>query len=167
MASRSDRVKAAGCSGTPLPVDPASDAARRLVAMSDAYMSGLYPPESNHFDTPELLSRAGVHFIGIWSGTELIACGGTKLMDDDGRYGEIKRVYVLPAHRGHGHARELMAHLEEWLLSQACPLARLETGIRQPEALALYRSLGYRERGAFGAYLPDPLSVFMEKQLAS
>ena len=42
---------------------------------------------------------------------------------------------------------------------------RLETGIYQPEALGLYRSAGYVEREAFGDYVPDPLSVFMEKRL--
>ena len=51
------------------------------------------------------------------------------------------------------------------LKSLGVTLARLETGIRQPEALGLYRRLGYLERGRFGAYLEDPLSVFMEKRL--
>ena len=44
-------------------------------------------------------------------------------------------------------------------------LFRLETGIKQTEAVGLYRKLGYRERHPFGAYRPDPLSVFMEKSL--
>lgn len=152
-------------SGMPLPVDPTCVAARRLIALADAFMAGLYPPESNHFDSPESLARPGVHFIGIHAADELIACGGIKLMQDDGRYGEIKRLYVLPAHRGRGHARRLIAHLEAWLQSQGGTLVRLEAGIRQPEALGLYRSLGYRERGPFGAYQADPLSVFMEKPL--
>ena len=45
-------------------------------------------------------------------------------------------------------------------------VARLETGIHQPEALGLYRRLGYVERGPFGSYALDPLSVFFEKRLA-
>jgi putative acetyltransferase len=148
-----------------VPVDPASADARRLIAIADACMAGLYPPESNHLDSPESLSRPGVHFVGIHSGTELIACGGVKLMDDDGRYGEIKRVFVLPAHRGCGHARAIMAALESWLVTRFIRVARLETGIAQPEALGLYRALGYRERARFGGYPPDPLSVYMEKLL--
>jgi putative acetyltransferase len=43
----------------------------------------------------------------------------------------------------------------------------LEVGVRQPEAVSLYRSLGFRERGCFGAYKADPLSRFMEKSLQS
>jgi putative acetyltransferase len=42
---------------------------------------------------------------------------------------------------------------------------QLETGTKQPEAIALYRKFGYAERGPFGAYKPDPLSLFMEKRL--
>ena len=44
-------------------------------------------------------------------------------------------------------------------------VARLEAGPMQPEALALYAKLGYEDRGPFGPYKPDPLSVFMEKAL--
>jgi putative acetyltransferase len=147
------------------PVDPRSADARRLLALSEAYLSTLYPAESNHFETPEALAQPHVRFIGIHSGGELIACGGAKLMQDDGRYGEIKRVFVLPEHRGKGLARAIMATLESLLRREGYPLARLETGISQPEALGLYRTLGYVERTPFGAYRPDPLSVFMEKRL--
>ena len=43
---------------------------------------------------------------------------------------------------------------------------RLETGVRQPESLALYRRHGYTERGPFGSYQRDPLSTFFEKWIA-
>ncbi len=43
---------------------------------------------------------------------------------------------------------------------------RLETGIYQPEAIGLYRKYGYVEIEPFGSYLPDPLSLFMEKRLS-
>lgn len=45
-------------------------------------------------------------------------------------------------------------------------LARLETGVAQPEALGLHVTLGYSRCGPFGDYpTGDPLSVFMEKRL--
>ena len=44
-------------------------------------------------------------------------------------------------------------------------LLRLETGVKQPEALTLYSAAGFVEISPFGAYGPDPLSVFMEKRL--
>lgn len=56
--------------------------------------------------------------------------------------------------------------LEQHLIEKGIRVARLETGIYQPEALALYRKTGYRERSSFGDYpKQDPLSVFMEKRL--
>jgi putative acetyltransferase len=147
------------------PVDPTSAGARHLIALSDALMTALYPAESNHFESPEALAGARARFIGIHAAGQLIACGGVKLMDDEGAYGEIKRVFVLPEHRGKGLARAIMLALEMQLRRERILLARLETGISQPEALGLYRKLGYVERTPFGAYRPDPLSVFMEKQL--
>ena len=60
-----------------------------------------------------------------------------------------------------------MRFLEDELRQRGVELIRLETGVRQPEALGLYRKLGYRERGPFGAYRPDPLSVFMEKSVVA
>ena len=128
-------------------------------------MQALYPPASNHLESAEALSGPQARFIGIAVDGELVACGAVKLMDDDGRYGEIKRVYVLEGHRGRGLSRRIMARLEEILRQEGYQLARLETGVAQPEALGLYRALGYVDRPPFGAYAPDPLSVFMEKTL--
>src|SRR5262245_39522021 len=121
-------------------VDPTSAGARRLIALSDAYMTALYPAESNHFDSPETLAQPHVRVVGIHQGGELIACGAVKLLEDDGRYGEIKRVFVLPEHRGKGLARVVMAALEGQMRREDYCLARLETGVAQPEALSLYRA---------------------------
>ncbi len=116
---------------TPVPVNPTCAGARRLIALSDAYMSELYPADSNHFETPEALGQPHVRFVGIHAEGELVACGGVKLMDDDGVYGEVKRVFVLPAHRGGGLARIIMAALEFQLMREGYALARLETGVAQ------------------------------------
>ena len=86
-------------------------------------------------------------------------------MQDDGDYAEIKRVYVYDDYRGRGLSAKLMVYLESELQLRGVRLFRLETGVHQPEAIGLYRKLGYRERGPYGAYAPDPLSVFMEKQV--
>jgi putative acetyltransferase len=88
-------------------------------------------------------------------------------MDDDGSYAEIKRVFVRDAYRGQGLSGRLMNYLEAELYRRGVKLLRLETGVLQPAALGLYHKLGYRERGPFGAYLADPLSVFMEKQVTA
>ncbi len=147
------------------PLDPQTPQALHLLACSDAYLGALYPAESNHLESADSLARPNVHFVGVWLDGRLAGCGAVKVLQDDTTYGEIKRVFVLPEHRGRGLSHALMDALEAHLTAQGILLARLETGIHQPEALALYRARGYRTRLPFGQYQPDPLSVFMEKAL--
>lgn len=147
------------------PLDPYHPQALALLAQSDAYHQALYPAESNHLVSPAELQGPQVCFVGAFEGERLLGCGGFKRLDDDGRYGEIKRLFVPDRQRGRGVARLLMEHLESTLRGEGFALARLETGIHQPEAIGLYLRLGYRERGPFGAYRADPLSLFLERAL--
>ena len=149
------------------PLDPAHPDAQALIAQSEALMSALYPSESNHFEPAEGLRPPNGAFWGLWLDEQLVGCGGVKHHAPAGEpaYGEIKRLFVLESARGRGVAKQLMARLEVELSGRGVTLARLETGIHQPEALALYQRLGYRERGPFGDYAHDPLSAFFEKQL--
>jgi putative acetyltransferase len=148
-----------------VPLNPEAPAARALIGRLDAYQIGLYPAESNHLDSIESLQMPNVLFLGAYLTGELVGCGAVKSLDDDGVYGEIKRVFVLEAYRGRGISKGLMQALEAHLIAGGIGTARLETGIRQPEAIGLYRRLGYVERGPYGAYVSDPLSLFMEKKL--
>ena len=150
------------------PLDPTHPDAQALMARSEALMSALYPSESNHFEPAHGLRPPHGAFWGLWVGDALVGCGGVKHHAPAGEpaYGEIKRLFVLDRARGRGAAKQLMARLEADLLALGVKLARLETGIHQPEALGLYRRLGYVERGPFGDYAPDPLSAFFEKALA-
>lgn len=147
------------------PLDPHNPQALALLAQSDAYHQALYPAESNHLINPADLQGPDAYFVGAFEAEHLLGCGAFKRMADDGRYGEIKRLFVPDLQRGRGVARLLMQHLEATLRDEGYTLARLETGIRQPEAIGLYVRLGYRERGPFGAYKADPLSLFLEKTL--
>lgn len=150
------------------PLDPDHPDARALMALSEAYMGALYPAESNHFEPPSGLRPPQGGFWGLWLGDTLVGCGGVKVHTpaDEPAYGEIKRLFVLDSARGFGAAKRLMALIEAALRERGVTVARLETGIHQPEAIGLYRRLGYVERGPFGSYAPDPLSLFMEKALA-
>jgi putative acetyltransferase len=129
---------------------------------SDDYAASLYPAESNHMLDVDTLLQPQMHFFGVFIDDVAQGCGGFWAHDG---YGEIKRVWIDPPSRGKGLSRLLMTHLEAAAKDLGCRFARLETGISQPEALGLYRALGYVERGPFGDYRPDPLSVFMEKVL--
>jgi putative acetyltransferase len=146
-------------------LDPECPEVQALLAVSDAYYVNLYPAESNHLESSDDLNKPNVLFVGCRVDGELVASGAAKIMQDDGNYAEIKRVFVLHDHRGKGLSGRVMRFLEVELQNRGVSLFRLETGIKQPEALGLYRKLGYLERGPFGYYEADPLSVFMEKRV--
>ena len=59
--------------------------------------------------------------------------------------GEIKRMYVDPAHRGDGVARALTAHLIEEARARHYDTLRLGTLRTMRPAQRLYESLGFRE----------------------
>lgn len=147
------------------PLNPESVEAQALIAESDAYLADLYPPESNHLDSVQALRLPGVLFVGCKIEGKFVACGAAKILNDDGTYGEIKRVFVLNRHRGKGLSIAIMQHLETYLKANGVRISRLETGVKQQAALGLYKKLAYVERGPFGGYKNDPLSVFMEKLL--
>jgi putative acetyltransferase len=144
--------------------DPASGEVRELIEQLDRYLTGLYPAESNHLLPVESLRRPGVVFLTARLDGKVVGCGA--FVNQEGEYAEIKRMYVVPAFRGLHIGRRLLDELERRAQAAGLPLARLETGVAQPEALLLYERAGYRRRGPFGSYSPDPLSVFMEKRLS-
>jgi putative acetyltransferase len=135
----------------------------RLIAELDAYLGSLYPPDSNHLLDAETLARPDVRFFVARRAGEAIGCGALRI--DPAGYGEIKRMFVVPAARGLKQGRLILERLEQEARREGLPCLRLETGIHQAEALALYRRSGYTECGPFGEYRLDPLSLFMEKIL--
>ena len=157
--------------------------ADHLLVLSDDYMASLYPAESNHLVSSEGLRTGDAVFLGAFlppgsnvsmnastadatqSGSNsghCIGCVAARFYRD-AAYAEIKRLYVEEAHRGLGLSRTLMNVIEAEIIAEGIDCARLEMGIYQPEADALYRSLGYRDIRPFGDYLEDPLSQFLEK----
>lgn len=142
---------------------PDQPAVIQLIADLDAYQRSLYPPESCHSVDIHTLAQAHVLFaVARGARDDVIACGALVLHAD---FGELKRMYVQPAHRGQGLGRALIEFLENEAPRRGCKLVRLESGPYQPEALALYERMGYQRRGPYAGYADDPLSVFMEKRL--
>ena len=142
---------------------PDSDDARVLIEELEAYLIPLSPPESRHGYSIEKLIEEEVPFFIIRNNGIPVACGGVKLFGTD--YGEIKRMYVRPQFRGLGFAKLMLNHLAEYARSQGIAILRLETGIAQQEAIALYERAGFRSIAPFGEYKPDPLSRFYEKRI--
>lgn len=136
--------------------------AKNLIKAFERYESSLYQSEGELQDSPKGLLMQNAIFYGALEDENALAIGALEIFKT---YGEIKRVFVMDAHRGKGLAKMIMAALEHHLIEQSIRSSKLEIGILQYEALGLYRKLGYKECHAFGPYHPDPLSVFMTKPL--
>jgi len=78
---------------------------------------------------------------------------------------EIKRMYVAVAHRRQGVAQAVLGELERWAAELGYATAVLETGRRQPEAIALYQRSGYQLTVNYGQYVGIENSVCMCKPL--
>ena len=144
--------------------NPAQREIEHLLRQSDEHAASLYPPESNHLvDSDALAARNVRFFVARWD-SRVVGCGAMVINQNNGS-AEQKRMFVDPASRGRGVARALLELIEKQARSLGLHQIMLETGVKSVEALALYRRHGYRERGPFGGYGPDPLSVFMEKKL--
>lgn len=146
-------------------ISPRSKNAGALLRQSTKYMRQLYPAINYQLDGKEELSQANVCFIGAFDDKVLTGIGAVKILIADIRYGEIKRVFVSPQYRGRGVSKLIIQYLEMHLLTSGVYISRLETGVKQIEALGLYHKLGYVTRPPFGAHFEDPLSIFMEKIL--
>jgi putative acetyltransferase len=72
-------------------------------------------------------------------------------------------MWVNPDYRGQGIGRAVLDFLEAQARLRGCTRFTLETGVLQPEALALYERAGYARCEPFGDYALDPNSVFMHK----
>ena len=88
---------------------------------------------------------------GAWRRSSVRALGATVTA-------EVKRMYVVPAAQRRGLARRLLAHLEATAAEAGIEALVLETGMKQPEAIALYESAGYEPIPGFGHYRGSELS---------
>jgi putative acetyltransferase len=131
-----------------------------LVAALDAELEERYPglAEDESPSAPDLLVA-----VVAYSGDTPVGCGA--LRDLEPGVGEIKRMFVLPHARRLGAARRMLEVIEARALALGYSAVRLGSGVRQPEALALYESAGYSRIPLFGEYDGADLCVCYEKAL--
>ena len=115
------------------------------------------PLEPGYFDPPQ-----GAFFVGYLEDRP-VATGAWRRRTDvrvgeSSTTAEVKRMYVVPSARGRGLARAVLAHLEQTARTAGAEVMVLETGTRQPEAIALYESSGYTSIPGFGFYRDAPIS---------
>lgn len=137
-----------------------------LIAALNAELSRAYAePGANHFrvDPDEVSDGKGAFLMAYFEGVA-IGCGALRLLDAE--TGELKRMYVVPAARGTGLGRVLVAALEAEARALGVRRLVLETGVRQHAALALYRNTGFTPIPLYGEYCLSPAtSVCLGKAL--
>lgn len=111
------------------------------------------------FNKVDQIQRAVVAYLD----GQPVGCGAIKAFDPASM--EVKRMYVPPAYRGQGIATQVLQELENWTKSLDIPYCVLETGKRQPEAIALYTKNGYAVTPNYGQYIGVENSVCFRKAL--
>lgn len=92
-----------------------------------------------------------------------VGCGAFREKESDKT--EIKRMYVKPEYRKRGIAAVVLKELELWAAELNYTYTILETGKKQPEAIALYQKLGYTIIPNYPPYEEMDNSVCMKKTL--
>ncbi len=92
-----------------------------------------------------------------------VGCGAIKPFSTT--QAEVKRMYVHPDSRKQGIAAQILNELENWATEIGFSACVLETGKKQPEAIALYQKAGYQITPNYGQYIGVNNSVCMLKQL--
>ena len=145
------------------------DAVRLVGEVQQVYVERYGGVDETPLDPGMFLPPLGTFLVG-YLGDRAVASGAWRRRDDVQRLGstraaEVKRMYVAPDARGAGHARAVLARLEETARECGAEVAILETGTKQPEAIALYESSGYEEVEKFGFYCHAPESRCFAKRL--
>jgi GNAT superfamily N-acetyltransferase len=144
--------------------------ARDLVArVQQEYVDRYGGPDGAAVTPAEFVPPAGL-FLVAEVGGEPAGCGAWRRHPEGDAAGgggtvEVKRVYVVPALRRRGLAQTLVRALEDSARAAGNRSVVLNSGDRQPEALALYTAMGYHPVPGYGLYAEEPDAVFLGRDL--
>jgi putative acetyltransferase len=156
--------------------DPRSRQVEALLRASDDYALSLYPIDSCYLMSAEelatddvvvVVARDAAAIAEHGDATTTPALGMAALVDRGDGSGELKRLFVHEDARGRRVATALMDALEQIARDRGVHTLQLETGPRQPAAIALYELRGYERIENFGPYAEDDFSLCMQKRLSS
>ncbi|MFE9291145.1 GNAT family N-acetyltransferase [Streptomyces olivaceus] len=113
--------------------------------------------DATQLDASDFAPPNGLYLVAYDENDVPVASGGWRRQDanDEGNLdgdAELKRMFVIAQVRGRGLARRILAALEDDARAAGRTRMVLETGTKQPEAVALYTSSGYEPCGKFGYY---------------
>jgi putative acetyltransferase len=135
---------------------------RDLVTLLDADLAmrdGDKHPFYAQFNKIESIKHAVVAYDDVLP----VGCGAIK--DFEPGTMEVKRMYVLPEYRNKGVGARVLFELEQWAKELSCSKCILETGKKQPEAIALYTKRGYSVVPNYGQYAGVDDSVCFAKKI--
>ena len=104
------------------------------------------------------------HVVICYDNGKPLGCGAIKPFNK--KTMEIKRMYTAPGGRQKGIASKVLSELEKWALELKCESCILETGIKQPEAIMLYKKNGFALIPNYGQYAGVKNSLCFEKKLS-
>ena len=122
-----------------------------------------YPATQQNF-APHNKVDDNARVVVAYSESTPVGCGCFRPMNEQAVL-EIKRMFVIPQFRGRGIARMILNELETWGSEEGFTQAKLETGNKQPEAIAVYNAAGYKEIPNYPPYTEIADSICMAKIL--
>ncbi|RMB57647.1 GNAT family N-acetyltransferase [Dokdonia sinensis] len=133
-----------------------------LVELLDSYLAEIDGDENKfyaQFNTTATLDNCLV----LYDNGVAVGCGAIREMDNQAF--EIKRMFVHPTARGNGFGKAIVKALEDWARELGVTRCLLETGKRMPDAVALYKKLGYTQIENYEPYVGVENSVCFEKPI--
>ena len=135
---------------------------QNLVKQLDAYLAKIDGEETAFYSQYNKIDKLK-HVVVAFEDTVPVACGAIKELDPSRM--EVKRMYTVIEARGKGIASQVLSELEKWASEMGYKACVLETGKRQPDAIALYEKAGYKQIPNYGQYIGIENSVCYQKSL--
>lgn len=133
-----------------------------LVSLLDQELTERDGPEHTFY--AQFNKTSTIRYVVLYYDKEkAVSCGAIRELEQG--IMEVKRMYTLPEYRGRGIAAKVLVELEQWAAELSSHSCRLETGMKQPEAIRLYERSGYRKIPNYGQYAGVFNSVCYEKKL--
>ncbi|UQI46872.1 GNAT family N-acetyltransferase [Streptomyces sp. HU2014] len=146
-------------------VDWTDPDATALRAAQRAEIAERYGTTKSEPGVPPSAADIAAFFVAREDDGTAVGCGG--LRDLGAGIGEVKRMYVAPAARGSGAAGRILRAMEEWARERGWTSLRMETGVRQPDAVRFYLRSGYERIPNFGPYEGVRNSMCFERSLVA